>query len=403
VKLSDVRHQPRALAIIQRALRSGRTPHAYLFHGPSGVGKELAARALAARLLCDADTARPEADACGVCRSCELCARQAHPDLHLVERGLHRFHPDPTVRARRGLFLSVDVVRQFLVQPAVAAPALGRRRVFIVRDAEQMNEQAQNALLKTLEEPPGAACLILIASFKGRLLPTILSRCQQVPFDPLPTPFVTDRLRAAGVGADDARLLAGLTQGQLGLALRWARADVPQALHDIRPCLEPDAARDVESFGRRLLAVADSLAERLAEPPADAVASDTVEGRGDDASDADDVDEPPPNPEPQPGTRRGAARRGATDQRDGLRVMLALLAAMLREALLRRAAAPPQLAWVAAPEAGPSTLGLDDLRLVDAVQAVAAAERMIDRNVAPQLALERLAAALCGDARAYED
>ena len=101
MRFSDVQHQDRALSIVRRALASGRMHHAYLFDGPEGVGKELAARALAARLLCEAPDLAENADACGECRACRLFAAGNHPDYHLIHRGLHKRHPDRTIRTTR--------------------------------------------------------------------------------------------------------------------------------------------------------------------------------------------------------------------------------------------------------------------------------------------------------------
>jgi DNA polymerase-3 subunit delta' len=217
VRFSDVHHQERALSIVRRALAGGRTHHAHLFEGPPGVGKELAGRALAAGLLCEDPQRRPEADACGECRACKLFAAGNHPDFHLIHRGLHKLHPDRSIRAGKGLFLAVDVIRHFLIEPSSSSPALGQRRVFLIRDAERMNEGAQNALLKTLEEPPGSGCLILVTSSAERLLPTIRSRCQRVSFDLLPPDYVQARLRElAGVEPGAARTLAAVSQGRLG-------------------------------------------------------------------------------------------------------------------------------------------------------------------------------------------
>ena len=205
------------ISILRRALGSGRTHHAYLFDGPAGVGKELTARALV-RGCCVRMTAAPaDADACGQCWPCRLLTTENHPDFHLIHRGLHKLHPDRAVRQRKGLFLGVDLIRHFLIEPAAMKPAQGRRRVFLIRDAERMNEEAQNALLKTLEEPPGTACLILVTASALRLLPTIRSRCQVVPFALLPTDFVSGELAARlGLSSADARALAALAGG------RWA-------------------------------------------------------------------------------------------------------------------------------------------------------------------------------------
>ncbi len=238
--ISDVHHQPRAQRILQRARSSNRLPHAYIFHGPEGVGKEMLAMRFAQLLLCEdpqsldppdeADDGSGIAwqDACGVCQECRLFAADTHPDMQIVHKTLNRYHPAPEVRNRKAIDLSVDVIRHFVIERAHDRPSRGRARVFLIRDAEDMSVSAQNALLKTLEEPPGASFLILLTRSLDRLLPTTLSRCQPVPFGTLPREFVETALQAAlPETADDiVRFLAAYCQGRLGLALRLARANL---------------------------------------------------------------------------------------------------------------------------------------------------------------------------------
>jgi DNA polymerase-3 subunit delta' len=233
--LSDVRYQRPALVRVQRALTGARIPHAYLFHGPEGVGKEMFAERLSRVLLCEnphditppplpelAGWKGPFRDACGVCRSCHLAEVGNHPDIHVIHRQLKALHPEERVRRRSGAELVVDVVRHFIVDAVGLAPVAGRSKVFIVREAERMNDNAQNALLKTLEEPPPSTFLILITSSAHLLLSTTRSRCQQALFGPLPDAFITERIAATGLSAADAGFYAALGAGSLGLALQYA-------------------------------------------------------------------------------------------------------------------------------------------------------------------------------------
>ncbi len=362
---------------LRRALRSGRMPHAYLFVGPEGVGKELAATALAAGLLCRDESRPADADACGVCSACCLLAAGTHPDFHLIHRGLHKLHPERTIRQSKGLFLAVDVIRHFLLAPATMTPALGRRRVFVIRDAERMNEEAQNALLKTLEEPPGGAVLILVSASAQRLLPTIRSRCQQVTFRALPPQFVADELvRRLGLSADEAHALARLSDGRLGVAMRWQQIGLLTALSGVAEILAGLPAGDPEAFAQGLIEIATDLANRLKE-----------------------VAEVPWDEDFDDNSVRSSAQAPATDElRAAFKLVLLLVAALYRDALLQAGGAA-QLRLV------PGKVGLIDqlaanypaLHLDTAIQAVQQAEQMLDRNVPPQLVGERLAVALLGE------
>ena len=387
MRFSDVPHQDRAVSIIRRALRSGRTHHAYLFDGPEGVGKEHTARALAARLLCQNESIGADDDACGECQACRLLASGAHPDFHDIHRGLHKLHAERRIRESKGLSLSVEVVRQFLIEPSSNTPALGRCRVFLIRQAERMNPQAQNALLKTLEEPPGNGRLILVSASASRLLPTIRSRCQRIPFDLLPTEFVESELRAqADLAEADAQALAALAQGRLGVAQRWRRVGVLEALEHVGECLAALWDAGPEPTAKRLVEIATTLAAR------------TIE-------DVDkQLEQTSPALEPEE-RRRGAKSKSSsktvpTDElRDALKVTLLLVAALLRDALVLEAAPGEQLARLpgrrTVVETLAARLGPD---LLDAgIRAVAQAETMLDRNVAPQLVCERLAVALPGE------
>ena len=192
--LPDLDAHPHAHAVLLPALRflageeapaggrgSGRGPtHAYLFHGPPGVGKRTVARAFAAALLAAGSSAPDEVRG--------RVARGAHPDLTWV------------TPSGAGEMLVGDV-DQAVVAAAARTPFESRRRVFVLQDAHTLNDQAANRLLKTLEEPPPFAHLILLAPTPRELLPTIASRCLRVRFDPLPPARIEERLRARGAWA----------------------------------------------------------------------------------------------------------------------------------------------------------------------------------------------------------
>lgn len=241
MSIFDVQHQPRAHRIIQRALACERMPHAYLFAGPEGVGKEMLALRLAQLLLCETPArCEPPADVgidnavepCGQCQECSLVHADTHPDLMLVYRQLNRQHPDTRIRKLKALTLSVDVIRHFLVDRAGTCPSRGRAKVFIVREAERLNDAAQNCLLKTLEEPPARTFIILLTNSLDRLLPTTRSRCQQVIFQTLPTTFVEQRLCELRPDANReiVKYIARRAAGSLGTALR----DLDDGLHSLK-------------------------------------------------------------------------------------------------------------------------------------------------------------------------
>jgi len=382
VRFSDVRHQERALSIVRRALASGRAHHAYLFDGPEGVGKEMAARALAAKLLCQAADRSPEDDACCECSSCKLFASDNHPDFHLIHRELHKRHPDKAIRSSKGLFLAVDVIRHFLIEPASSAPSQGMRRVFLIRDAERMNEGAQNALLKTLEEPPGDARLILVTSTAGRMLPTIRSRCQRIPFDLLPQQFVEERIRElAGVEPTAARILAGLAQGRLGAALQWHKIGLLTSAAQIAQTLAGGTAFKPEAFGKTLIEIAQELAVRTIEET-EHFAFEVEEDDNGDASKSVAVE-----------------KIGPDQLRPALKLVFLLIAAIYRDALTTRANADPALRVTSPGNAAVNALieRFTADQLGECIRMIAVAERMLDRNVSPQLTCEHLAPGLTGE------
>ncbi len=203
----DVQGQEAALAYLRRSIEQERIPSAFLFLGPHHVGKRLAALILAKALNCER-AAPGTADSCDACPSCRKADAGVHPDLVTVS-------PD-------GQFIKIDQVRQITEQLGLN-PMLARRRVIIVTEAEQMNAQSANAFLKTLEEPPADTLIVLCAEDTARLLPTIVSRCVPVRFQPLPEP-VLRALLGPGAGAalepEAAEFAVRFAQGRLRPELR---------------------------------------------------------------------------------------------------------------------------------------------------------------------------------------
>ncbi len=205
----DLINQQHACSLLRGALRSGRIAHAYLFVGPSGVGRLTTARAFAQALLCSAGGD----DACGRCAACHKAGSGTHPDLRILS---------PSGRTETGAerrAVGIDQIRE-LKRDAAYPPYEARWKVFIVEDAEAMRAEAANSLLKVLEEPLPGVIIILIAESIAGVLPTLVSRSQLVRFSFVSAPEIAHALtERAGVPAERARYLAALSGGRVGAAL----------------------------------------------------------------------------------------------------------------------------------------------------------------------------------------
>jgi len=198
----------RIIAILRRSLTAKRMAHAYLFHGIDGCGMKETALAFVEAVFCNG------VEGCGACPSCRKVAGERHPDLHIVS-------PD-------GSFIKIDQIRD-LQKELSYRPFEARIKACIIEDADRMNPAAANAFLKTLEEPPGDALLILLTSHFDGLLPTILSRCQQLRFPPLSTETIVSHLRENGAEEEEARIAAALADGSLERAKEALAGDRLQA------------------------------------------------------------------------------------------------------------------------------------------------------------------------------
>ena len=209
-------HRP-LLDLLSRAIARGTLPPSLIFAGPEGVGKRRTAIALAQALNCErlvgSDASR---DACGRCAACTRIARAVHADVLIVEPG------DSGA-------IKVDQVREAIDRTAYR-PFEGRRRLVVVDEADALIPEAQNALLKTLEEPPPASVFVLITARPDMLLPTVRSRCHRLRFGPLTPGEVAEILtRDHGVAPAEARAAAAAADGSVGRALADSGEDANEA------------------------------------------------------------------------------------------------------------------------------------------------------------------------------
>jgi DNA polymerase-3 subunit delta' len=197
------------IRLLQTFLRNGTLPHALIFSGTAGVGKRMTAKAVAMALNCTAST--DKAAPCGSCPSCRKISSNGHPDLVLIEP--------------QGQHLRIDQIRE-LLRTLAMRPYQAVHRVVIIADAQAMNKEASNALLKVLEEPPNDTTLILTAQEKLDLLPTIVSRCRHLHFNPLCSDDIISLLSDADeVDTFFIETAAALSGGSLSKAAQLATDD----------------------------------------------------------------------------------------------------------------------------------------------------------------------------------
>jgi DNA polymerase III subunit delta' len=263
---SRLRSSP-AIDRIRRGLSRGESTHAWLLLGPPGSGKSSVALAMAAALNCDVDPG----SGCGECSTCLRILRRRHPDVHVI--------------VPEGPLIPVDVIREAVIPEAARSPFEARRKIFVIEDADKMNDPAQNALLKTLEEPHPDTVFILISDHDEDLLETIRSRCRTVRLESVPEGSIVKLLTAEGVAPHDALLAARLSDGDVDRARALAFDDrarerralwtsIPRRLTSAVDAL--DAATEILGIARD--AVLNRAAAQKAE--ADELAEAMGEGRG---------------------------------------------------------------------------------------------------------------------------
>ena len=235
----DVIGHEDVIAELEAIMKQGRMPHAVLFIGPEGIGKQLVARIMAASLFCEKQNGTP----CGECFPCRQFFSNQHPDFFFL--------------SPEGNSIKIEQIRQLQ----------GDKRIVIIDKAELMTVQSANSLLKTLEEPQGDVIFILLAHSRQSLLDTILSRCQVFNFQPLKVSALAQALLSHGIDKDKVEILARLSDGSMGKALElWEKDGLQlrkQAI-EVLDCIDLDDIWRVstalsELERNRLLAVLEYL------------------------------------------------------------------------------------------------------------------------------------------------
>ena len=192
---------------LQKAIAESHPNHAYIFNGEEGSGRKTMADTFAAALCCQSDSSDKP---CGKCMACMQAASKTHPDIIRITHEKSR--------------IGVDDIRNSLLGDITIKPFSSNYKIYIIDEAERMTEQAQNALLKTLEEPPAYAVIILITTNTGAFLQTIMSRCVTLQFKPLETRVISDYLMENEKLPDYfAKLCAAFSGGSIGQALKFAK------------------------------------------------------------------------------------------------------------------------------------------------------------------------------------
>lgn len=275
--------QTRAIETLQAALRGGRVHHAFIFHGPVGVGKFTTAVAFARILLChNPITALSECvAACGDCESCRLIpasrepssgvgtsVASTHPDLHLVNKELALFSDNRETREKKLTSIPREVLEQRVLEPVQRSAMLRHNKVVVIDEAELINATGQNLLLKTLEEPPAGTYIILVTSSEHELFVTIRSRCQRVAFLPLPDKVVRAWIEkhAGGWPAPSRAWLEDYAGGSLGRAALAVEYDLSQWAQRVLPAIDAAATgRYPVDLGATMAAFMDAFAKTWVE------------------------------------------------------------------------------------------------------------------------------------------
>lgn len=206
----DIIGQEQVKKHLQEGIKQGNLSHAYIINGETGSGRRLLASALTKTLLCENRT--DQGDACGKCKSCLQADSNNHPDIRFIT------HEKASI--------GIDDIRDQLINDITIKPYSSSHKVYIIPDANKMTEQAQNALLKTIEEPPEYAVILLLTENAQNLLPTITSRCITLNTEPLDQEAITQYLiQNLQMEPERAKIAAGFCQGNVGKAIHFASSE----------------------------------------------------------------------------------------------------------------------------------------------------------------------------------
>ncbi|MCI7730108.1 ATP-binding protein [Enorma burkinafasonensis] len=348
--------QPRVRAFLERAVASGRASHAYLFVGAPGSGKLDAAWALAQALIC-------ERGGCGACDACVRVARHTHPDVHYLA-------PESATGYLIGQ--TRDLIDEVALSPIRAA-----HKVYIIDRAEQLRANSANALLKTLEEPPDDVTFILLGTSSDTILPTIVSRCQCVPFRMVsPLDAARSVSQATGLPQERCRMAVSVA-GSPARAMEFlksaerqeARRALVRAIDALPHADEADvlaSAKELVKAVKAPLAEVESTQKAVLERDADYLSRGALK-------------------QLEERNRRELTAR----ERSGIMEVLAAARSLIRDVLITLEQAPGGIVNVdARPVVDRLVNTTDPAGALCALDAVTAAERAVRRNVTPQLALE---------------
>jgi DNA polymerase III subunit delta' len=291
-RLGEIVGQDRAVGALRSALASKRIHHAWIFHGPAGVGKFTTALAFAAVVLDPTSSAglmggdiEPDPDSVVQ----RLLGAGTHPDLHIITKELATVSRDATVRASKQRNIAKDVLEEFLIDPATRTGGGGgaslASKVFIIDEAELVDARGQNSLLKTLEEPAPGSVIILVTPSEERLLPTIRSRCQRVGFSPLSERDMEAWLKGSGLDisgldAPSRQWLLTYAEGSPGLAHLALTTGIVEWHRTLAPMLaEVDRGRFPLDLGPTMAKLADEWSQGWIDRPGNENASKEAANR----------------------------------------------------------------------------------------------------------------------------